>query len=73
MQQLITNLTSTVNSNTSAISTEQTTRANADSALAADITSLTSTVNLQTSSISSATTANADTALLLILQPNLNS
>lgn len=61
----ITSLTSTVNSNTSAIATEQTTRANADSALATDITNLTSTVNSNTSAISSEATtrANADSAL----------
>ena len=61
----LTSLTSTVNSNTSAISTEQTTRANADTALATDITNLTSTVSGNTSAISTeqTTRANADTAL----------
>ena len=60
----ITNLTSTVSGNTSAISTEQTTRANADTALATDITNLTSTVSGNTSAISTEATtrANADTA-----------
>ena len=61
----ITNLTASVNTNTAGISTEQTARANADTALAADITSLTSTVGTNTSAISSEATtrANADTAL----------
>ncbi len=61
----ITNLTASVNTNTAGISTEQTARANADTALAADITSLTSTVETNTSAISSEATtrANADTAL----------
>ena len=61
----ITNLTASVNTNTAGISTEQTARANADTALAADITSLTSTVGTNTSAISNEATtrANADTAL----------
>lgn len=65
----VTSLTATVNSNTADITTEQTTRANADSALASDITSLTATVNSNNSTLSSAITAeqtaraNADTAL----------
>lgn len=58
-------LTSTVNNNTAAISSEATTRANADSSLSASITSLTSTVNGNTASISteSATRASADSTL----------
>ena len=61
----ITSLTSTVSGNTSAISSEATTRANADTALASDITSLTSTVSGNTSAISSEATtrASADAAL----------
>ena len=61
----ITNLTASVNTNTAGISTEQTARANADTALASDITSLTSTVSGNTSAISSEATtrASADTAL----------
>jgi hypothetical protein len=65
----VTSLTATVNSNTADITTEQTVRANADSALASDITSLTATVNSNNSTLSSAITAeqtaraNADTAL----------
>tara|TARA_B110000858_G_C17795039_1_gene471943 strand:- start:525 stop:2732 length:2208 start_codon:yes stop_codon:yes gene_type:complete len=60
----LTSLTSTVGTNTSAISTEQTTRANADTALATSITNLTSTVGSNTSAISSEATtrASADTA-----------
>lgn len=56
----ITSLTSTVNSNTSAIATEQTTRANADSALATDITNLTSTVGGNSSSITTLSTTTAN-------------
>ena len=61
----LTSLTSTVGTNTSAIATEATTRANADTALATDITNLTSTVSGNTSAISTEATtrANADTAL----------
>jgi hypothetical protein len=61
----VTSLTATVATNTADITTEQTTRANADSALASDITSLTATVGSNTSAITSeqTTRANADTAL----------
>ena len=61
----ITNLTASVNTNAAAITTEQTARANGDSALASDITALTATVNSNTAGISSEATtrANADTAL----------
>jgi hypothetical protein len=61
----ITNLTASVNNNAAAITTEQTARANGDSALASDITALTATVNSNTAGISSEATtrANADTAL----------
>jgi hypothetical protein len=65
----VSNLTATVNSNTSAITSEQTARANADSALASDITNLTATVNTNNSTLSAAITseqtarANADSAL----------
>lgn len=61
----VTSLTATVATNTADITTEQTTRANADSALASDITSLTSTVGSNTSAITAEQTAraNADSAL----------
>ena len=60
----ITNLTASVNTNTAGISTEQTARASADTALATSITNLTSTVGSNTSAISSEATtrASADTA-----------
>ena len=56
---------SRIDTNIAAISSESTTRANADSALSSSITSLTSTVNSHTASISSESTtrANADSAL----------
>lgn len=61
----VTSLTATVNSNTADITTEQTVRANADSALASDITSLTAAVGSNTSAITAEQTAraNADSAL----------
>ena len=61
----VTSLTATVNSNTADITSEQTARANADTALASDITSLTSTVNGVSASVTTEATtrANADTAL----------
>ena len=56
----LTSLTSTVGTNTSAISTEQTTRADADTALATAITNLTASVNTNTAGISTEQTARAD-------------
>ena len=56
----ITNLTASVNTNTAGISTEQTARADADTALATDITNLTATVGTNAASISTEATARAD-------------
>jgi hypothetical protein len=72
----ITNLTASVNTNAGAITTEQTARANADSALAADITTLTSTVDGNTASITTNATAittldgNASAGYVLKLNAN---
>ena len=60
IQAHLTSLTSSVNSNTAAITSEASTRASADSALASDITSLTSTVNGNTASITTNATAITD-------------
>lgn len=64
LQAQIDTLGVTVGNNTSAITTEQYARADADTALAGQISSLTSTVNANTAAISSeaVTRANADTA-----------
>lgn len=61
----LSNLTSSINGNIAALTTESTTRASADSSISASVTSLTATVNGNTASITneSITRANADSSL----------